>query len=89
MLCRLLARWALANNTLNTGDNIQDTVGDGTLNYTAAGATLGIVAANPPFVTNLTMNGVQTLNVTNAAAVLGFPFVAGFQGAIKGLTDRQ
>ena len=76
----------IGNNTLNTGDNIQDTVGDGTLNYTATGATLGIVAANPPFVTNLTMNGVSTLGVTNAAAVLGFPFVAGFQGAIKGLT---
>ena len=77
----------IGNNTLNTGDNIQDTVGDGTLNYTATGATLGIAAANPPFVTNLTMNGVSTLGVTNAAAVLGFPFVAGFQGNIKGLTD--
>ena len=76
----------IANNTLNTGDNVQDTVGDGTLNYTAAGATLGIVAANPPFANNVTMDGVNTLNATNNAVVVGFPFVAGFAGKVTGLT---
>jgi hypothetical protein len=75
----------LPNNTLNTGDNLQDTAKDGTLNFTAATSTLGI-AANAPFASGVTMNGVETLNVTNNAVVLGFPFVAGFAGNVTGMT---
>ncbi|MGO9233273.1 MAG: hypothetical protein ACLP4V_03990, partial [Methylocella sp.] len=58
------------NNTLNTGDNLQDTVGDGTLNFTAVLATAGLLA-NPGYATGVTMNGISTLNTTNQANLLG------------------
>ena len=69
----------LANNTLNTGDNLQDTKGDGTLNYTASPNG---VAANPPFALGVTVNGVSTANISNQAAGI----VAGFQGTTAGIT---
>ena len=75
----------IPNNTLNTGDNLLDTKGDGTLNFTAAASTLGVVA-NPPFASGVTTKGVSTLNVTNNAVVVGFPFVAGFAGNVTDLT---
>ena len=68
----------IGNNTLNSGDNLQDTVGDGTLNLTTVPLTIG---ANPPYVTGVTMNGIETLNAT----VTGFTD-GGFQGSITGLT---
>ena len=75
----------IPNNTLNTGDNLLDTKGDGTLNFTAAASTLGVVA-NPPFASGVTTKGVSTLNVINNAVVVGFPFVAGFAGNVTDLT---
>ena len=69
----------LANNTLNTGDNLQDTKGDGTLNYTASPNG---VAANPPFALGVTVNGISTANISNQAAGI----VAGFQGTLAGIT---
>jgi len=74
----------IAVNTLNSGDNLQDTVGDGTLNLQEVLLTIG---ANPPFATNVTMNGIKTLNISNQAAdgsIDGVP--GGFQGNITGLT---
>ena len=74
------------NNTLNTGDNLQDTVGDGTLNFTAVLATAGLLA-NPGYATGVTMNGISTLNTTNQASLLGIGLLpSGFQGNITGLT---
>ena len=74
------------NNTLNTGDNLQDTVGDGTLNFTAVLATAGLLA-NPGYATGVTMNGISTLNTTNQANLLGIGLLpSGFQGNITGLT---
>mgnify|MGYP005810060649 CR=1 FL=1 len=73
-------------NTLNTGDNLQDTKGDGTLNFTAVLATAGL-AANPPYATGVTLNGISTLNITNQANFLGVGALpAGFQGNVTGLT---
>ncbi len=69
----------LANNTLNTGDNLQDSHKDGTLNYTAIANG---VAANPPFALGVTLNGIATANISNQAAAI----VAGFQGNVTGLT---
>jgi len=68
----------LANNTLNTGDNLQDSNNDGTLNYTASPNG---VAANPPFALGVTLNGIATTNITNQSHA-----VAGFQGDVTGLT---
>ena len=76
----------IGNNTLTTGDNLQDTALDGTLNFTTAQAGLGIIPTNPALVTAVTMNGVSTANITNVSSILGFPFVAGFSGNITGLT---
>jgi len=68
----------IAVNTLNSGDNLQDTVGDGTLNLQMVGLTIG---ANPPFASNVTMNGIKIANITNQAAFTP----GGFQGNITGL----
>jgi hypothetical protein len=68
----------IAVNTLNSGDNLQDTKGDGTLNVQEVALTIG---ANPPFATNVTMNGLKTANITNQAAFTP----GGFQGNITGL----
>lgn len=73
----------IAVNTLNSGDNLQDTVGDGTLNLQTVKLSIG---ANPPFATNVTMNGLKTANIANQAAdgtIDGIP--GGFQGNITGL----
>ena len=67
----------LANNTLNTGDNFQDSAGDGTLNITEVAST-----GNPPFATGVTLNGYKTANITNQAVGT----IGGFQGSITGLT---
>ena len=71
----------LANNTLNTGDDLETTgaaVGATTLNYTASPNG---IAANPPFAVGVTLNGVNQANISNQSAVK-----AGFQGAVTGLT---
>ena len=67
-------------NTLNAGDFLTDTAGDGVLNFTAVDG-LG----NPPFAHNVSMIGIQTVNITNEAATWGRG-VAGFQGDVVGLT---
>ena len=73
----------IAVNTLNSGDNLQDTVGDGTLNLQEVLLTIG---ANPPFASNVTMNGIKTLNISNQAATGALDGVpGGFQGNITGL----
>jgi hypothetical protein len=64
-------------NTLNAGDNLQDSFGDGILNYTAVSNLL----ANPPLATGVTMNGISTANILNSSTGL-----AGFSGNITGLT---
>jgi hypothetical protein len=78
----------LANNTLNTGDSLQDSFKDGTLNYTAANNGF---AANPPFAAAVTLNGVSTANITNTlgATIAGGPAIAGFQGNVTGLTTAN
>ena len=76
------------NNTLNTGDNLLATdaaAGASTLNVTDVFATAGIVA-NPPFASAVTLNGVNTLNISNQATVLGIGIKGGFQGNVTGLT---
>jgi S-layer protein len=70
----------LLNNTLNAGDVLTDTVGDGTLND-IIGTIIG-AGANPPFATDVTMTGIKTLNITNS--VVGS--TGGFQGVVTGLT---
>ena len=65
------------SNTLNAGDNLVSTTGNGTLNYTAVASLLG----NPPLAAGVTMNGISTANILNLSAG-----VAGFSGAITGLT---
>ena len=67
-------------NTLNAGDNLQDTVGDGTLNYTAVNNPFGLV--NSPFAQAVTMNGISTANITSLTTFA----TAGFAGDITGLT---
>ena len=72
----------LANNTLNTGDDLVATgaaAGTAVLNYTT---TSGFTAANPPYATGVTTDGVATADVTNNTPGL----VAGFQGTVTGLT---
>jgi hypothetical protein len=66
-----------ANNTLNAGDVLTDTAGDGTLNFTSTGAGV----ANPPFATNVSMSGIATLNFSATGGADG-----GFQGNVTGLT---
>src|SRR5579883_1020348 len=73
-------------NTLNTGDTLTDTKGDGTLNVTDVFATAGLLA-NPPFATGVTMSGISTLNISNQARAIIFGAIkAGFQGNVTGLT---
>ena len=70
----------LANNTLNTGDDLEATgaaAGTAILNY----STTNNAAANPPFVTGVTMNGIGEADITNNNAGM-----AGFTGNITGLT---
>src|SRR5208337_2659312 len=79
----------LTVNTLNIADNLQDTKLDGTLNFVAVNNFGGLT--NPPFATNVTMNGLSTAVITNT---INFPtsglVVAGFEGSatsfITGLT---
>lgn len=78
------------NNTLNTGDNLQATgaaAGNSTLDFTAVLATAGLLA-NPGYATGVTMNGINTLNISNQANLLGIGAIpSGFQGNITGLTN--
>ena len=64
-------------NTLNTGDNLQDSANDGTLNQ-----TITATGINPPLATGVTTNGVSKANITNATTGTG-----GFTGNITGLTQ--
>jgi hypothetical protein len=73
----IVTSFGIAVNTLSVGDNLQDTVGDGTFNLTTALLTIG---ANPPFATGVTMNGIATANITGQSGA-----VTGFQGNITGL----
>lgn len=72
-----------SDNTLNTGDTLTDTAGDGTINFTTAGG-LGQFVSNPPFALGVNMDGIQTANILHA-----FPLLvpAGFAGNITGLTE--
>ena len=70
----------IAVNTLQAGDDLETTgaaAGTATLNDTTAPLSIG---ANPAFATNVTMNGVTTLNITGNAGT-----TTGFQGNITGL----
>jgi hypothetical protein len=64
-------------NTLNTGDSLESTVGDATLNFVAVNDFLG----NPSFAVGVTMAGIATANIQNLSLGL-----AGFAGDITGLT---
>ena len=73
----------LANNTLNTGDDLEATgaaAGTAILNYQTTSGFLA--AANPIFATGVTMNGVGEADITNNS-IFG---LAGFTGSITGLT---
>jgi hypothetical protein len=70
----------LVNNTLNAGDNLTDTAGDGTLNYTASSSSF----SNPNYAVGVTMSGIKTLNYTGSFSFGGDN--GGFQGAVTGLT---
>jgi hypothetical protein len=77
----------LANNTLNTGDDLETkgaATGASTLTYVT---TSNMTAANPPFAQGITMNGINTLNITNnnTVAGAGMSVTAGFDGKITGL----
>jgi hypothetical protein len=67
-------------NTLNAGDNLQDTAGDGTLNFTAIASLI-----NPPNAAGVTMNGVSSANIVNNVPNAGIVSTAGFSGNITGL----
>jgi hypothetical protein len=69
----------LLNNTLNVGDVLTDTIGDGTLNDVTA-PQIG-AGANPPYTTDVMLTGIKTLNITATGFVAG-----GFQGNVTGLT---
>ena len=69
----------IPNNTLNAGDNLQDTVGDGTLHFTATATSL-----LPPLAVGVTLNGIKTLDYIGTFAAPGG--VGGFQGNVTGLT---
>jgi hypothetical protein len=78
----------LANNTLNDSDDLETTgaaVGAATLNFTTTGG--GIIGANPAFATNVTMNGINLLNISNNSvpAAIGGTVTGGFRGSITGL----
>lgn len=66
-------------NALMSGDNLQDTAGDGTLNLSVA------AAANPSFVSGVTISGFSTLNFTNNDAGTVSAGSAGFEGNVTGL----
>ena len=68
------------SNTLQVGDNPQDTGTNGTLNYTAVASLLG----NPALAAGVTMNGIANANILNTSAG-----VAGFSGNITGLTTAN
>lgn len=70
-------------NTLNSGDDLTSTEGDATIEYTTASG-LGGLLSNPPFATNVTMNGIATALINNQD-ILGL--VAGFSGDINGLSE--
>ena len=75
--------FGLANNTLNTGDDLEATgaaAGTAILNYSTTSGFLD--AANPIFATGVTMNGVGEADITNNS----FFGTAGFTGSITGLT---
>ena len=76
----VVASSGLLNNTLNAGDNLQDTVGDGTLNYTASGSSF----SNPAYSVGVTLNGIKTLNYIGSFSFGGGN--GGFQGNVTGLT---
>jgi hypothetical protein len=80
----VVASTGIGNNTLNTGDNLQDTAGDGTLNFTAVGAAVPGSVANSPYAVGVTLNGISTLNYIGSFAVGGE--FGGFQGNVTGLT---
>jgi len=67
-------------NSLQAGDNLQDSKGDGILKLTQVAQNL----ANPPLATDVTMNGLATANITNISGGLG-----GFSGNITGLTTAN
>jgi hypothetical protein len=69
-------------NTLNAGDDLEATgaaAGNAVLQYSAIASII-----NPPFATDVIMNGVQTALITNNA---GAGITAGFTGNITGLTQ--
>ena len=71
----------LGNNTLNTGDNLETTgaaVGATTLVDTTSASA---VAANPAFANNVTINGVNEVDITGQNATLN-----GFTGTVNGVT---
>ena len=73
----------LANNTLNTGDDLEATgaaAGTAVLNYSTTSGFFD--AANPIFANGVTMNGVGEADITNNS----FFGTAGFTGNITGLT---
>ena len=54
----------IAVNTLQTGDNLQDTANDGTLNFVTSAQTIG---ANPSFATGVILNGIAQATITGNA----------------------
>jgi hypothetical protein len=76
----VVATSGLLNNTLNVGDNLQDSVGDGTLNYTASDSSF----SNPAYAVGVTLNGIKTLNFIGDMSK--HDKGGGFQGSITGLT---
>ena len=73
----------LANNTLNTGDDLEATgaaAGTAVLKYSTTSGFFD--AANPIFANGVTMNGVGEADITNNS----FFGTAGFTGNITGLT---
>jgi hypothetical protein len=70
----------LISNTLNAGDNLKDTAGDGALNFTAETS----VAGNQPYAVGVTLNGISTLNYIGAFSTVAA--LGGFQGSVTGLT---
>jgi hypothetical protein len=74
----------LGNNTLNTGDDLETTgaaTGATTFNFTT---TSFLTPANPSFAQGITMNGVNTLAITNNSTNPAAP-VGGFSGKVTGL----
>src|SRR5262249_4889514 len=67
-------------NTLNTGDNLQDSALDGTLNLTQV--DVGPGGFNPPIAGGVTMNGISDALILNLAGATG-----GFFGNITGLLN--